>query len=334
MTVSLSRLGQLRGSAADDLALFQKLGLNEVLEAYETACVFKDKLYTRTIKGAKSADFPIAGKKSARYHTPGTAILGSGNSPSDLAVRNIALDALMIADDTIYDLDEAMNYWSVRQNYTTELGRALAYELDRRAARMIFAAAGNSTEPLAKSVNTGRTGFTVTLSAGYAAASLQSKGDELVSAIYKCRANFNKKDVPPNDRWVALGPDDYNALSQSTRGQNQDFNGGSGANGTIADGKIMRIGGIGILESNFVTQAAYTTQAGLDRNTDYAQDLSKCVGLCWRRQAAGILFLKTPDLQITSGDHNIIYQATTMVARQAIGMGVLRSEEACRIVTP
>jgi hypothetical protein len=334
MTVSLSRLGQVRGSAADDFALFLKLGLNEVLEAYQTACVFRDKIYTRTIKGAKSADFPIAGKKSARYHIPGTAILGSGNSPSDLNVRNIALDALMIADDSIYELDELMNFWDVRQNYTQELGRALAYETDRRAARMIFAAAGNSTEPLAKAVSTGRTGFTVTLSAGYAAATAQAKGDELVSAIYRCKANFTKKDVPPNDRWVALGPDDYGALSQSTRVINQDFNGGTGANGTIADGRVMNVAGIKVIESNFVTQPAYTLQAGLDRNPDYAQDLSKCVGLVWRKQCAGMLLLKSPDFQVTNADHNIIYQSITMVARQAIGMGVLRAEEACRIVTP
>lgn len=334
MTVSLSRLGQVRGSAADDLALFLKIGINEVLEAYETACVFKDKVYTRSIRGAKSADFPIAGKKAARYHIPGTAILGSGNSPSDLNVRNIALDALMIADETIYDLDEAMNYWSVRQNYTTELGRALAYETDRRAARMLFAAAGNSTEPLALTQNTGRTGFTVTLSAGYAAATAQSKGDELVSAIYRIAGNWDKKEVPQDSRWIAFGPDDYYALSQSTRVSNQDWNGGTGANGTIANGKVLSVADVKIVKSNFVTQPAYTLQAGLDRNPDYAQNLSKCIGLAWRRQAIGILTLKQPDLQMTSGDHNIIYQATTMVARQAIGMGVLRAEEACRIVTP
>lgn len=334
MTASLSRLGQVRGSAADDLALFLKTGINEVLEAYETATVFKDALYTRRVSGIKSAAFPIAGKKSARYHTPGTAILGSGNSPSDLNERVIPLDALLIADETILDLDEAMNYWSVRQNYTTELGRALAYELDRRAARMIFASAASGTEPLALSRNTGRTGFTVTLTAGYAAATAQSKGDELVSAIFRCAAAMDKKDVPKDGRYIALGPDEFYALTQSTRAVNVDWNGNNGANGTMAEGRTMRIAGMDVIESNFVTQPAYTTQAGFDRNTDYAQDLSKCVGLVWRKQAAGILFLREPELQMTTGDHNIVYQATIMVARMAIGMGILRSEEACRILIP
>lgn len=333
MTLSLSRLGQVRGTG-DELSLFLRVGLNEVLEAFETTCVFKDRIYTRRLQGAKSADFPIAGKKAARYHTPGTPILGTGNSPSDHNVRNIALDALMIADDAIYDLDELMNYWSVRQNYTTELGRALAYETDRRVARMLFAAANNATEPLAKSINTGRVGFTTTLSAGYAAASPQAKGDELVQAIFRCAAAMDRKDVPKDGRGIALGPDDYYAVTQSTRAINADFNGASGSNGTIAQGNVLRIAGIPIVESNFVTQPAYTLQVGLDRNPDYAQNLSKCIGLVWRKNAVGMLTCKEPDLQITSGDFNIQYQATLMVARQAIGMGVLRAEEACAIVVP
>lgn len=334
MTASLSRLGQIKGSAADDLALFLKTGINEVLEAYETACVFKDTIYTRRVKGIKSAAFPIAGKKAARYHVPGTAILGSGNSPSDLNERVIALDALLIADEVVLDLDEAMNYWSVRQSYTTELGRALAYEQDRRAARMIFAAAANTTEPLNLARNTGRVGFTFTLSAGYAAASQSAKGDELVGAIFACAAAMDKKDVPMDGRCIALGPDDFYALTQSSRAINVDWNGNTGANGTYAEGRVMRIAGIPILESNFVTQAAYTTQVGYDRNTDYAQDLTKCRGLVWRKQAVGMLTIREPELQITSGDHNIVYQAAIMVARMAIGMGVLRAEEACRIMIP
>ena len=333
-TLSLSRLGQVKG-AGDELALFLKVGINEVLDAFETTTVFKDRIYTRSLKGAKSAAFPIAGKKSAGYHTPGNPILGQTNTPSDLNERVIALDALLIADDSIYSLDELMNYWSVRQNYTVELGRALAYDLDKRAARVIFNAASTVTEPLGKAGNAGRIGFKVTLSAGYAAETDPSKkGDELVQAIFKCAAALDKKDVPKSDRTIALGPDDFYAVTQSSKAINVDFNGGGGANGTIAEGRTMRVAGIPIVESNFVTQPAYTNQANFDRNADYQADLSKCIGLVWRRQAAGLLMGIEPTLQVTSGDHNVIYQATTMVAKMNIGMAKLRAEEACAIVIP
>ena len=91
---ALNRLGQIKGDAATwgpgatgldkDRALFLKLGAAEVLTAFEEACLFKGKTRERNIKGGKSVAFPITGKMAARYHKPGTPILGEGNDPSDL----------------------------------------------------------------------------------------------------------------------------------------------------------------------------------------------------------------------------------------------------------
>ena len=49
-----------------------------------------------------------------------------------------------------------------------------------------------------------------------------------------------------------------------------------------------------------------------------------------------MLTLRAPSLQVTpqGGDFNIMYQASLMVARMAIGMGVLRAECAAVIETP
>ena len=108
MAVVLSRTGQIRGSAATwgagasgldtDRALMLKLGAAEVLDAFETATVFKGKTRERNIRGGKSVAFPVTGKLLARYHQPGTVIDGTGNDPSDLNEQVINLDALMIAD--------------------------------------------------------------------------------------------------------------------------------------------------------------------------------------------------------------------------------------------
>ena len=132
---------------------------------------------------------------------------------------------------------------------------------------------------------------------------------------------------------AVFSPEEYYYLTQSSRAINADFNGGGGGNGTIASGKTLQVAGIPILMSNHVTQAAYTNVTG-DKNTDYQQDLSKCRGLIFNKEAAGVVTLMSPSLQITSGDWNVQMQATLMVARQAIGMGVLRSEAAYKIVTP
>jgi len=66
---SLDRLGQVKGSGAVD-ALFLKLGISELLSAFERSCVFRGKVKERAIKGGKSAAFPVSGRSAAAYHVP------------------------------------------------------------------------------------------------------------------------------------------------------------------------------------------------------------------------------------------------------------------------
>lgn len=340
----LNRTGQIQGAAATwgagatgldaDRALMLKLGAAEVLDSFLRTTVFKGKVRERNIRGGKSVAFPITGRLEAKYHQPGTAITGSTNT-SDLNERVISLDALMIADTAILEVDELMSYFDVRQIYTTELGRALAYEYDKRVARMIFAAASNTTQPLAKSINANKTGNSITLGTDYtgAGATRQAKGDALVNAIFDARVAFEQKDVPVDGMYAVFSPEDYFLISASSRAINADYNGASGANGTIASGEVLRVAGIPVMMSNHVTQANYTLQAG-DYNSDYAQNLSKCKGLIFSKEAVGVLTLLSPSLQMTGPEYRVQYQSDLLVARQALGMGVLRAESACKIVIP
>ena len=350
--VALSRLGQIKGAGATwgpgasgldaDRELMLKLGSAEVLDAFMTSCVFKGKTRERNIRGGKSVAFPITGKMAARYHQPGTQILGQGNDPSDLNERVISLDALMIADTAIYQVDELMSYFDVRQVYTTELGRALSYEYDKRVARIIYAAASNSTEPLNKdgtakpkgpADNTGRTGSVITLPAGYGtAATKQAQGDFLIDAIFDARIALEKKDVGIDGMYAVCTPEAYFAITASSRAINVDFNGNNGSNGTIANGTTAQICGIPLYMSNHVQQPAYTLQAG-DHNADYAQDLSKVEVLVFHKEAVGVLTLLSPSLQLTGPEFRVQYQSDLLVARQALGMGQLRAECAVAIET-
>ena len=95
--------------------------------------------------------------------------------------------------------------------------------------------------------------------------------------------------------------------SPHPRAINVDFNGNSGSNGTIASGETARIAGIPLYSSNHVVQPAYTLVAG-DYNTDYAQDLSKCRGLIFHRDAVGVVSLLSPSLQLTGDEFRVQYQ--------------------------
>ena len=341
MAVTLSRIGQIKGAAATwgagasgldtDRAMMLKLGSAEILDAFMTATVFKGKTRERNIRGGKSVAFPITGKMTAAYHQPGTELTGTINDPSDINERVISLDALMVADAAIYNVDELMSYFDVRQIYTKELGRALAVEYDKRVARLIFAAASNATEPLNKSLNAGRTGQGITLGTDYTggSATRQAKGDALVNAIFDARVGFEEKDVSIDDMYAVFTPEDYYLITQSSRAINADF----GGSGTIADGRTLQVAGIPIFSSNHVTQSAYTLVAG-DHNSDYAQNLTKCKGLIFNKEAVGVVSLLSPSLQMTGEEWRVVHQADLLVARQALGMGVLRAESACKVVIP
>jgi len=343
--VNLSRLGQIKGDAATweagagkldkNREMFLRLGSSEVLDAFMINTVFKGKTRERNIRGGKSVDFPITGRMLAAYHQPGKPITGDGNDPSDLNKRTIELDALMIADTAIYEVDELMNFYDVRQIYTRELGRALAVEYDKRVARLVYAAANNSTEPLAKDPpNAGRTGTAIDLGdtkTDFDAKTRQERGDALVEAIFDARVEFEKKDVPIDNMYAVFTPDDYYSITQSSRAINVDFTNGGG-NGSIAQGETARIAGIPLFSSNHVDQADYSLVAG-DVNADYAQNLTKCRGLIFHRDAVGVVSLLSPSLQLTGPEYRVQYQSDLMVARQALGMGVLRAECACQIST-
>ena len=136
--INLSRGGVINnvsGTWADDNALWLKVFSGEVLTAFERMCVFKELTQKRTIQSGRSAQFPVTGRFGAKYHVPGTPILGQGNmSQNEVVIR---IDDILVADASLYSLDEAKAHFDVRSIYSNELGEALSREYDRRVARTI-----------------------------------------------------------------------------------------------------------------------------------------------------------------------------------------------------
>jgi hypothetical protein len=333
--LALSRLGQQRGTGSVD-ALFLDLGSDELLRAFDKKKILSSTVKEQTIKGGRSMRFIVTGRRQADYHVPGTPMDGTENSPSDINSRILYLDGLMKATETIYELDELKESPATRAEIMHQLGQALADQREMRIARVLFGAASTTTEILAKSINTGRTGDKITLSAGFAAASNEAKGDELYAAIKQMVILKQKKHVPTDNMQVVVTPEVNGWLQDSKRIINADFNGGGAGNGTVRNVFAGMIYGVPVYWSNFITQPAYTLQAGDNSNSEYAQDLSKCVALIYHREAMGVLSLRAPRLRTTDpdGDYNKVYEATLITATMAMGMGKLNPECAGAIVTP
>lgn len=346
--IDVSRLGQINATG-DANAMFLKVFSGEVLQVFEEANVMMPLHTVRTISSGKTAQFPVMGTASAKYHTPGESILGSGldSSGSDgvldeakylskvkHAERTISIDGTLVSSAFIADIDEAKNHYDVRSGYTTAIGRELAYHSDRALIRTVIAgarattdrfgvASGTSTQFLGAAIN--ETGADT----AYTAA-------EMVTAIASIAQKMDEKNVPAEGRYVLLTPAEYYKLvSSGNDAINTDF----GGMGSIATGEVAQVAGIRILKSNHIPSGneagTLFDDASIANNpfggtSGYSANFSNTVGVAFQTEGVGTV--KLLDLGLES-EYQLDRLGTLMVAKYAMGHGVLREECCYEIVT-
>ena len=319
---TVSRLGLVDNTGTNFDELFLKVFSGEVLTAFTRNNIFNDQLHSvRTITSGKSAQFPVLGTATASYHTPGNLLTG-GNQIRH-GERLISIDDLLIADVFVSRLEELKNHYDVRAAYADELGKALAKTYDSNVAKMI----ANASR--ASSTLTGIAGgLTLTLASGNTA-SASVTGDEIAAAIYDIAQAFDERDIPPTDRFCVLPPAEYYKLAESaTRTVDVDFN--PGGNGSFASGKIQQVAGIPVMMSNNIPQTNVSSNPSGANNT-YSGDDSKTIGLVFHKSAVGTVKLMDMTTEITGNEYATMYQGTLLVAKYALGHGILRPECAASI---
>jgi len=322
-----SRLGLVNNSGTGYEALFLKVFSGEVLTAFSENNVFSDALHTvRTISSGKAAQFPVTGTATAAYHTPGNLLTGGAILHNEKVIN---IDDLLIAQSFVANIDELMNHYDVRAIYASELGKALAKRYDQNVAKTIANASRAST------TLTGGSGGTVLTLANGNTASSDVTGDELAAAIYDIAQAFDERDIPKTDRFVCLPPAEYYKLPESaTRTISTDFN--PGGNGSFASGTVLQVAGMPVIMSNNISQenkppgGSDANELGGSNNT-YAGDDSKTIGLVFHKSAVGTVKLLDLQTEMSGSDYGVMYQGTLMVAKYALGHGILRPEAAATI---
>ena len=316
-----SRLGLVNNTGTDYEALFLKVFSGEILTAFAENNVFNDQLHTvRTISSGKSAQFPVTGTASAAYHTPGNQLTGGAILHNEKVVN---IDDLLIAQTFVAQIDELMNHYDVRNIYAQELGKALAKTYDQNVAKQIANASRAST------TLTGGSGGTVLTLASGNTATANVTGDELAAAIYDIAQAFDERDIPKTDRYIVLPPAEYYKLPESaTRTISTDYN--PGGNGSFASGTVLQVAGMPVIMSNNVPQSNVGSNPSGANNT-YSGDDSKTIGLVFHKSAVGTVKLLDMTTEISGSDYAIQYQGTLMVAKYALGHGILRPEAAATI---
>jgi hypothetical protein len=302
-----SRIGQ-QNLTGNVKANFLKVFAGEVLTAFAESNKFIERHMVRTIDSGHSAQFPASWKGGAQYHTPGTELVGTTVAHNE---RVIQIDDLLVADRFIAKIDEAMSHYDVRAEYSKDVGRALARTFDRNVAQVLLLAAR------AAATVTGASGGTQ-----ITAANARTNADTLISAVFDAAAALDEKDVPDEDRFVALRPSLYYLLVNSgSKLIDTDLN--PERNGSVASGRVYRVAGMEIVKSNNVPQSNVT--AGPEA---YRGDFTNTAALVWHRSAGGTV--KLLDVA-TEMQWDIRRQGTLLLAKYAIGHGILRPESAVEI---
>jgi hypothetical protein len=306
------RVGQDNGSGATDANFLEIYG-GEVLTAFEENNVMSGRHMERTITEGKSASFPATWKLAASYHTVGAEITGQTSNASE---RVILIDQKLIAPVFIPDIDEAMNHFDYRQIYSVEAGRALANTYDANIQIMVGKAARASA-----TVTGGNGGSAIT------AATSKTDSDVLIGAVYDAVQSMDEKDVPSQDRALLVLPAQYYLMAQNTKVLTKDWNDG---NGDYSKGAIHRVADCEIIKTNNLPSTALGTTPTGTAN-DYGGDFSTTSALVFQKGAAGTL--KLMDMKIGSDGFQERWQGSLIVAKYALGHGILRPECAVEIKT-
>lgn len=308
-----SRIGQALG-AGDVEALFLKLFSGEVMTIFEAENVTKSRTMTRSIKGGKSSSFPVMGRATASYHTPGNEILGGSILHNE---KVITIDDLLISPVFLADIDEAKNHYDVRSHYSTEVGRVLAQVWDKQVLQVGVLAARTIVANI-----TGQSPTGTVITEGTAGDF--NDPDKLAAAFYAAAQTFDEKNVPEQDRVCYLSPSKYYKLIQSNNTVNRDF----GGEGNRTTGKIFEIAGIEIVKTNNLPNTNVTTGVQAGTGSKYIGDFTKTAGLFMHKSAVGTVQLL--DLS-TRMDYDPRRVGTQILSRLAVGHGVLRPEGAIEL---
>ncbi len=314
-------VGRVNAGGSED-ALFLKVFAGEVITSFDRASKTAGADMVRSIASGKSATFPVMGRVAAAYHTAGAEINGSDVNHNE---KVITINDLLTSSVFLSNIEEAKNHWDVRSAYSQEIGRALAFTKDKHILQTI----GQASLASANVSDSGYgAGATIT-NTGIASATDATAANAMIDALFGAAKQLDANYVPSEGRKCFMRLEEYYKLANATNAVNVDFSG----NGSIAEGKVLKIAGIELVPvAHFV---ASNVNSGVDQGSataggsnPQAVNLTNYVALVSHPSAVGTV--KLMDLAVEK-EYDIRRQGTLMVAKYAMGHGVLRPEAAVGI---
>ena len=324
------RPGAVNGAADAAVSLLKVFG-GEVLATFEETNVMMGLTRTKAVGGnAVSWNFPVLGTALTDYHTPGENLLTESGYLNTIlgGERTISADKLLTSTVFIDKLDMMLNHWDARAEYSRELGRALAKTVDINLLRVLF----NAAHVTAGSLFTASPGGQLVISA-----TGDTDPGQFVASIFALKQAFDEDDVPKNDRVLVMSPAQMRLLFASATAVasglewiNADYTPGGNGRG-LREGTVPRLAGFDLVETNHIDTGVGTFgdstnafSATADNNYEYTLGAGEnIVAMGFQREAIGTV--KIGDMAVES-EYKIEYQGDVLVAKMALGHGILRPE--------
>lgn len=308
--------------AGDERALMLELAAGEVLAAFTSKTIMRDKHENKMLSGGKNFRFPAIWRAGGGYHTPGTEILGRKIPHTEIKIDP---DDKLISDVFVSDVDEILNHFDLRQPYTKEMGEFLARKYDANVMRAIILAARGGA------LFTGDQGGT-----GIENASFNTDASVLIDGFSAAKQALDEKDVPIDSMPVhgLLQPAQWYLVARSDKNLNRDVNGGTAS---IRSMTLETIDEISIHKSNLTPFGENSTVGNfIDDTKDdfipayYRGKYGTTVGLVWTPMAAASAIVQDVSFQT---EDQIRKQGTLMLARLMVGTRTLRNKCAVELRT-
>lgn len=308
-------------SAGERDALFMKVFSGEVLTAFARNTVMMSRHQVRTIDHGKSASFAVMGRTRAKYLAPGNS-LDDQRTKFGHTEKVIAIDGLLTADCLITDIDDAMNHYDVRVEYSRQLGEALAQSADCAIINELanMAAKDATVKENIPDNGTGAdkvkgTGKAFEFATGLKLSQSAEYGNKIIEGLLAARAAFTKNYVPMGDRYCLLTPEGYSALIKALMPDSANYQALFDPN----SGKLQTICGFEVIE------VPHLLNDGVDGKHSLSEKYTAAglQGIVFHRSAVGTVKLK--DLAMERA-RRAEYQADQIIAKYAMGHGGLRPE--------
>jgi hypothetical protein len=278
-----SRIGQING-AGDPLAIFLKVFSGRVLTTFKRLAAFRERHLVQTIASGKSAQFPATGILTAMNHNPGDEIIGEilNNAEKDINIEGKKIASVFIAD-----IDQLMNHYDYSSIVNEQIAQALSKQYDGDVSRVIMLAA-RQTNPNVKGVFLNDTLNSVEVNPAF-----QIDGAAIVNGIIDASVAFDQRDIPFDDRYVALRPVQYALAVKDGRVLDRRF--GNEDNGSLKDLTIKSVANMDLFKSN--NYAATNDYSGFNggvnplQPTQRQHDYSTSEWIAFHKSAAGTVAL-------------------------------------------